>query len=138
MSVRKLVPGQAVRIEVPGHVVKQMDDNPYWYEISFDDGRPSALVSLARINAVNDRSRGVIDTDGSLQIFSPRLSALGGLDLLEWLRTNEQELRASAGIEQDSREVSPIVHKGYAPDGSNYHDHLCRCPGCDPQPPSEE
>jgi len=24
---------------------------------------------------------------------------------------------------------------GYAPVGSNYHDHLCRCPGCDVQPP---
>ena len=28
----------------------------------------------------------------------------------------------------------------HAPNGSNYHDHLCNCPGCDPQPPdpSEE
>jgi len=23
----------------------------------------------------------------------------------------------------------------YVPQGSNYHDHLCTCPGCDPQPP---
>jgi len=23
----------------------------------------------------------------------------------------------------------------YAPNGSNYHDHLCTCPGCNPQPP---
>ena len=28
----------------------------------------------------------------------------------------------------------------YEPNGSNYHDHLCTCPGCNPQPPdpSEE
>jgi hypothetical protein len=26
---------------------------------------------------------------------------------------------------------------GYPPVGSNYHDHLCRCPGCDPQPPED-
>ena len=30
---------------------------------------------------------------------------------------------------------------GYAPNGSNYHDHLCTCPGCvpgDPDPTDEE
>lgn len=26
-------------------------------------------------------------------------------------------------------------NRQYAPDGSNYHDHLCRCPGCEPHPP---
>ena len=26
----------------------------------------------------------------------------------------------------------------YAPHGSNYHDHVCLCPGCNPQPPDEE
>src|SRR6266702_4783175 len=26
----------------------------------------------------------------------------------------------------------------YAPHGSNYHDHLCLCPGCNAQPPDEE
>jgi len=26
----------------------------------------------------------------------------------------------------------------YAPHGSNYHDHLCLCPHCNPQPPDEE
>ena len=26
----------------------------------------------------------------------------------------------------------------YAPHGSNYHDHLCLCPGCNPQLPDEE
>src|SRR5438128_2017158 len=26
----------------------------------------------------------------------------------------------------------------HAPHGSNYHDHLCLCPGCNPQPPDEE
>jgi hypothetical protein len=25
----------------------------------------------------------------------------------------------------------------YPPDGSNYHDHLCRCPDCDVQPPDD-
>ena len=50
---------------------------------------------LARISAVNDRSRGVIDEDGSLQVFTPRLSAQGGLDLLEWLRTHEAQVPLS-------------------------------------------
>ncbi|SRR6266567_2853263 len=98
--MRNLRAGQPVRVEVPGHVVKQMDDNPYWYEISFDDGRPNELVSLARINAVQDRSRGVIDTDGSIQVFTPRLSPEGALDLLQWLRTNEAELQRAAGPDE--------------------------------------
>ncbi|GAC1345617.1 MAG: hypothetical protein NVSMB27_08010 [Ktedonobacteraceae bacterium] len=56
MSVRKLTPDQAVRVEVSGHIVKQIDDNPYFYEVSFDEpGRPNELVSLARISAVNER-----------------------------------------------------------------------------------
>ena len=31
-----------------------------------------------------------------------------------------------------------MVNARYAPHGSNYHDHLCLCPGCNPQPPDEE
>lgn len=27
------------------------------------------------------------------------------------------------------------MNAGYEPWGSNYHDHRCLCPGCNPQPP---
>ncbi len=87
----------------------QLDGNVYWYYVSFEDGRPDELVSLARISAINDRSRGVIDEDGSLQVFTPRLSALGGLDLLAWLRTHEAELQAAAGIAREVVALSEQV-----------------------------
>src|SRR5437588_11792648 len=97
MAPRKLEPGQAVRIEVNGHVVKQADkDNPFWYEVSFDEpGRPNEIVSLARINAIQDTIRAVMDTDGSMQLFTPRLSASGALELMQWLRTHQAELEAA-------------------------------------------
>jgi hypothetical protein len=146
--MRNLKPGQPVRVEHNAMVIGLADENnPYWYIIEYPTGERET-VSLARINQVQDRSRGVVDHDGSLQIFSPRLSALGGLDLLEWLLSNEQELRDAAGIPRPVVALSTEVlcqscHTSHAPDhacqyaphGSNYHDHLCLCPGCNPQPP---
>ena len=121
--MRKLEPGIHVRIEHNAHIVGLVDkDNPYWYEVEYPTGEHDT-VSLARINTVVDRSRAVIDTDCSIQIFSSRLSTEGALDLLLWLETHRHEFEAmTQGI-------------GYPPNGSNYHDHLCRCPGCDPQLP---
>jgi hypothetical protein len=126
--MRQLKAGQSVRVEFNAKVIGLVDEsNPYWYLVQFPDGHTEE-VSLARINAVNDRSRGVIDTDGSLQIFSPRLSALGGLDLLEWLRTNEQELKDAAGIPREVLAVSSEVvcescHQ--VVDGGGLKVHVC-------------
>ncbi len=55
-------------------------------------------VSLARINAVVDRSRAVIDTDCSIQIFTPRFSPTGALDLLLWLETHRHEFEAMTQV----------------------------------------
>jgi hypothetical protein len=73
-----------------------------------------------------------MDDDCSIQVFSPRLSAEGALDLLLWLETHRHEFEQATMPQVQESATQGI---GYAPNGSNYHDHLCRCPGCDPQPP---
>jgi len=89
--MRKLEPGTNVRIEHNAQIVGLVDkDNPYWYEVEYPTGEHDT-VSLARINAVVDKPRMVIDTDCSIQIFSPRLSASGALDLLLWLETHRTD-----------------------------------------------
>jgi hypothetical protein len=75
---------------------------------------------------VQDRSRSVMDTDGSIQVFSPRMSAEGALDLLNWLRCNEQELRDAAGIPREVVAISTEVlcetcHQMVDPDGLKVH-----------------
>jgi len=132
--MRKLSPGTNVRIEYNAHFVGLADkENPYWYEVEYPVGHRDTVL-LARINRVVDRCRTVIDTDASIQLFSPRLSAEGALDLLLWLETHCHEFEAVTQ-EQESEQMTQGI--GYAPNGSNYHDHLCRCPGCNPQPPDE-
>ncbi len=130
--MRKLAPGTAVRIEHNARIVDLVNkDNPYWYEVEYPTGERQ-VVSLARINPVIDRSRAVLDDDCSIQVFSPRLSAEGALDLLLWLETHRHEFEEAAmpPMQEDATQAA-----SYAPNGSNYHDHLCRYPGCDPQPP---
>ena len=126
--MRKLEPGTNVRIEHNAQIVGLVDKhNPYWYEVEYPTGERDT-VSLARINAVVDRSRAVIDTDCSIQIFSPRLSPTGALDLLLWLETHRHEFEQATmpPVQEDG------TQGGYAPHGSNYHDHLCLCLGCNP------
>jgi hypothetical protein len=102
--MRKLEPGTNVRIEHNARIVALMDkDNPYWYEVEYPDGTRDT-VSLARINGIVDRSRAVIDTDCSIQIFSPRLSASGALDLLLWLETHRHEFEAVVTSPQEVTE----------------------------------
>ena len=92
--MRKLEPGIHVRIAYNAHIVGLVDkDNPYWYEVEHPT-REHDTISLARINTVVDRSRAVIDTDCSVQIFSSRLSPIGALDLLLWLETHLHEFEA--------------------------------------------
>jgi hypothetical protein len=92
--MRKLAPGTNVRIEHNAQIIGLTDkDNPYWYEVEYPDGTHDT-VSLARINGVVDRCRAVIDTNCSIQIFSPRLSPTGALDLLLWLETHRHEFEA--------------------------------------------
>jgi hypothetical protein len=103
--MRKLDPGQAVRIEHNARIVGLADkDNPYWYEVEYPTGERDT-ISLARINGVVDRCRAVIDTDCSIQVFSPRLSAEGALDLLLWLETHRHEFEAV--VTQTSEESTP-------------------------------
>lgn len=95
MSVRKLNPGQAVRVEFNARIVGMVDkDNPYWYIVEYPDGRQDT-VSLARINSISDKSRAVFDIDASIQVFSPRLSAEGAIDLYQWLGTHMHEFQAA-------------------------------------------
>jgi len=66
-------------------------------------------VSLARINVVVDRSRAVIDTDCSIQIFSPKLSSAGALDLLLWLETHRLEFETVTQIvDNEQEEVTQV------------------------------
>lgn len=106
MSVRKLTPGQAVRVEFNARIVAQAEDsNPYWYVVEYPDGRQET-VSLARINSIADKSRAVFDIDASIQVFSPRLSAEGALDLYQWLGTHLHEFEAAtAEAEIDNEEA---------------------------------
>ncbi len=92
MSVKKLAPGQAVRVEHNTRIVAQVENNPYWYVVEYSNGERET-VSLSRINAIVDTSKAVLGQDCSIQIFSPRLSADGALDLLIWLQTHEHDLR---------------------------------------------
>lgn len=110
MSVRKLAPGQAVRVEFNARIVAQADkDNPYWYIVEYPDGRQET-VSLARINSIADKSRAVFDIDASIQVFSPRLSAEGALDLYQWLGTHLHEFQAATA--EDEAEVEMIEAEG--------------------------
>ncbi len=81
--MRELQPGAKVRVEFNAEVVGLADpSNPYWYTVRYPSGELDT-VSLARIHAVVDHTRAVMDShDCSIQVFSPRLSAEGALDLL--------------------------------------------------------
>src|SRR3989442_11144596 len=91
---KKLEPGQAVKIEHTARIVRQMDGNPYFYEVEYPDNRPNELVSIARIIPLADLPRVTIDEDGSMQVFSTRLSAAGAVELLTLLQTRQAELMA--------------------------------------------
>ena len=70
----------------------------------FPDGTIDT-VSLARIHAVVDHTRAVMDiNDCSIQVFSPRLSAEGALDLLLWLETHRHEFEAVVTSPQEVTE----------------------------------
>ena len=90
--MRELQPGAKVRVEFNAEIVGLADpSNPYWYTVRYPDGSMDT-VSLARIHAVVDHTRAVMDShDCSIQVFSPRLSAEGALDLLLWLETHRHE-----------------------------------------------
>lgn len=125
MSTRKFLPGQAARIERDCKVVEQMKDNPYWYVVELPSGELEQ-VNIGRLNAVPDVCKAVIDLDGSILILTPRLSLEGARSLRDWL---------DAHISTFDEQAYEVARSGYAPNGSNYHDHLCIFPGCNPQPP---
>jgi hypothetical protein len=90
-TVRELQPGAKVRVEFNAEIVGLTDpSNPYWYTVRYPSGELDT-VSLARIHSVVDHTRAVLDTDCSMQVFSPRQSAEGALDLLLWLETHRRE-----------------------------------------------
>ena len=90
--MRELQPGAKVRVEFNAEVVGLAGpSNPYWYTVRYPDGSMDT-VSLARIHAVVDHTRAVMDSnDCSIQVFSPRLSAEGALDLLLWPETHRAD-----------------------------------------------
>jgi hypothetical protein len=103
--MRKLEPGQAIRIEHNAIIVGIAEkDNPYWYICEYPDGSRET-VSLARIHTVSNHTRAVMDDDCSIQVFSPRLSAEGALDLLLWLETHRHEFQAV--VTQVAEESTP-------------------------------
>lgn len=96
--MRELKPGTKIRVEHNAEVIGLADpSNPYWYSVRYSDGTLDT-VSLARINNVVDAPRMVMDYDGSSQIFTPRLSAQGNLELLLWLETHRAEFEAVTRI----------------------------------------
>lgn len=96
-------PGQQVRVEHAAIIVEAVKDNPYWYVVEYAGGEHET-VSIARLNLIDDVSKAVIDTDATIQVISRRLSPAGGLDLLKWLRTHEQELKEAAHGEEGGQE----------------------------------
>ena len=120
--MRKFTPGQAVRIERNGTIIEQVKDNPYWYLVEVNGEQET--VNIGRISAVADEARASIDLDGSVLVLTNRLSLEGAKSLREWLDSH---------IECFDEQAYEVARS--APHGSNYHDHLCQCEGCNPQPP---
>lgn len=103
--MKKFEPGAKIRVEFNAEVVGLCDpSNPFWYTVRYPSGELST-VSLARIHAVVDHTRAVMDDDCSIQVFSPRLSAEGALDLLLWLETHRHEFESV--VTQVSEENTP-------------------------------
>jgi hypothetical protein len=102
--MRELQPGAKVRVEFNAEVIGLADpSNPYWYTVRYLSGELDT-VSLARIHAVVDHTPAVMDSnDCSIQVFSPRLSAEGALDLLLWLETHRHEFEAVTRGELDGK-----------------------------------
>ena len=121
--MRKFLPGQSVRIERNARIVGQVKDNPYWYIVELPDGTQEQ-VNIGRLSAVADEARATIDLDGSVLVLTNRLSLDGAKSLLDWLACHIET------FDDEAYEQA----RAYAPDGSTYHDYLCCCPGCNPQP----
>lgn len=92
---RELPPGTHIRVEQNARIVSIADPgNPYWYVVEYPSGRQET-VSLSRINYLADKARAVVDTDGSMQVFSTRLSPAGAVELYHFLRTHLSEFEAN-------------------------------------------
>ena len=105
-------------------MIEQVKDNPYWYLVEVNGERET--VNIGRMSAVADDAKATIDLDGSVLVLTNRLSLEGAKSLLDWLSCHLESL------DEQAYEVA----RGSAPNGSNYHDHLCSCEGCNPQPPN--
>lgn len=120
--MRSFRKGQSVRVERNATIIEQVEGNPYWYLVEVEGKQET--VNVGRISAIADEARATIDTDGSILVLTNRLSIEGGRALREWL---------DAHLGTWDEEAYEVARS--APNGSNYHDHLCRCEGCNPQPP---
>ncbi len=114
--MRELKPGAKIRVEFNAEVIGLADpSNPYWYSVRYADNTIDT-VSLARIHAVVDHTRAMMDAlDCSIQVFSPRLSAEGALDLLLFLETHRADFE-QACLPPEQEEVTQGI--GYPPDGA--------------------
>lgn len=96
---RTFEPGSLVRVEHTARIVERCDEsNPYWYFVEYADGKREG-VNISRIRQLEDSPRANVDDDGSLYIFSPRLSPAGAVNLYHFLRTNLHEFEAQ--LEQE-------------------------------------
>lgn len=115
-SMRKFLPGQAVRIERNATIIEQMRDNPYWYVIELPDGTQEQ-VNIGRISAIADEAKATIDLDGSVLVLTNRLSLSGAKDLLDWLSCHIETFDDSA---YEVARTSAIAES----EGKGVHDHV--------------
>ena len=88
--MRKFKPGAKVRVEVDATIVKETTKgNPYWYDCLMPDGTVES-VSISRIKWLADEPVATMDTDGSIQIISNRLTPAGARLLIDWLVAHER------------------------------------------------
>lgn len=84
--MRKFQPGARVRVEVDAQIVEQADrNNPYWYVVRFVGDGHEETVNLARIVGLADVAQVSRDSDGSVMLFTSRLTPEGALHLRDIL-----------------------------------------------------
>ena len=96
--MKELPAGMAVRVEHNARIVGLADkENQYWYEIQYPDGSQD-VVNISRLHWYVDDVRASVDTDGSIQIISNKLSAQGAINLFHFLRTHYADFEAMTSL----------------------------------------
>ena len=94
--MKELPAGMAVRVEHNAQIIGLADkENPYWYEIEYPTGERD-VVNISRLHWYSDDVRASVDTDGSIQIISSKLTAQGAINLFHFLRTHYADFETLA------------------------------------------